>query len=130
MRDKKYTGHTYKYTKPFETENHAWSLICPEGGIQLNVHIMDDKKYDTSAGLEYHFSFNPYKERQAPSHSPCGLLGAPCWHDGTSLYAIESVWPSVKGYFDDGNHEAIFRELEYEYEARLTQMQREDKDNE
>ena len=90
--------------------------------MHFSVNIMDDAKYDTSADLEYHFSFNPYNERKAPSNSPCWLLGAPCWHEGTSLYAIETVWPMVEGSLRAGDHESVFRTLEHEYEDKLRRV--------
>ncbi len=106
--------HTYKWSKPFMSVRHEWSLIGPRGGIHF--HASQRPEYDAAdaiCGLEFH-----RYERQgdnAPSHTPCWLLGAPCWHDGTSLYAGETLWPRIEPLLRAGNHDAVFRILEREY---------------
>lgn len=73
---------------------HDYRVVCVLGGI--NFHYTDG--YDNSAGLEVHYRTPPdYMKENAPSNSPCSLIGAPCWHDGTSLYASEFLLPIIKG---------------------------------
>lgn len=63
-------------------------------------------------GLELH-SIYP-KGDDAPDHIDCPLTGGRCWHDGTSLYASETLWPHIQPYLRDGDHETIFKILERE----------------
>ena len=55
----------------------------------------------------------------APSHLSCWLLKGNCWHDGTSLYAIETLWPMIKPLLAASDHEQIFRTLETEADERF-----------
>lgn len=74
------------------------------------------KRHDApepSAGLEFHHR-EPITPGDPPNQLQCHLTGGWCWHDGTSLYAQEHVWPAVEGYLLRGNHEGIFGLLEYE----------------
>ena len=57
---------------------------------------------------------SPQYPDEPPSQVPCWLLKVPCWHDGTSLYATDTLWPMVEGYLRGGEHEQIFRLLEWE----------------
>jgi hypothetical protein len=54
---------------------------------------------------------------QAPSQDKCWLLHCPCWHDGTSLYASETVIPFWLVAPHD--HERMFQFLIREYEDRF-----------
>lgn len=114
----KFRHHRYEYSNPFGSPRHHWELVGPEGGIHLHVSLTEG--YGPSCGLEYHHSARAkYRCDEAPDHKNCPLLGEPCWHDGTSLYASEHVWPYVEPYLRRGDHEAIFRTLEGEYEKRF-----------
>jgi hypothetical protein len=97
---------------------HQWEVIGPDGGIHLHVSIGDPQYGGPSCGLEFHraawSSRKPHGD--APSQTKCWLIGGPCWHDGTSMYASERIWPLVEGMLKDGDHEAIFRVLEREYD--------------
>lgn len=113
----KFNNHKYEYSRPFESERHQWSLIGPAGGIHFHASVSE--KYGPSCGLEFHHvRGHPDYVGQAPSQSPCWLLGEPCWHDGTSLYANE-LWPNIEYYLRDGRHGEVFRLLEREYEKRF-----------
>ena len=104
----KYKHHTYKWTHQFIATKHEWSFIGPYGGIHFHVSIMDDQeKYpDPSCGLEFH----SFKGDGAPDHLDCWLTKGHCWHDGTSLYASDTVWPMVKQMIPA--HQSIFQYLE------------------
>jgi hypothetical protein len=110
--------HKYEWTKPFNSVRHNWSLIGPKGAI--NFHVTISEQFGDSAGLEIHrLSPAEYQRDDPPSHLDCWLLKAPCWHDGTSLYANETLWPMLKPMLMSGDHECIFRFLESEARERF-----------
>lgn len=104
----KYAHHKYTYEKPYGYPRHNWSLIGQHGGLRFHATTMPN--HGPSCGLEIH----RFSGEGAPSHTPCHLLGAPCWHDGTSLYANETLWPLIEPFFEAGAHDAIFKLLEAE----------------
>jgi hypothetical protein len=103
----KYAGHLYKWSKPFNHVNHHWELRSVHGAVHF--HVSGDH-----AGLEMH-SIYPHGD-DAPHHVNCPLTGGRCWHDGTSLYATETLWPMIQPYLKSGEHEKIFSILETEAE--------------
>jgi hypothetical protein len=111
----RYKHHKYTWQKRFGSVRHQWQLIGPDGGIHFHASL--DDKYPPSCGLEIH-----YLKKQgddAPSQVPCWLLHAPCWHDGTSLYANDHLWPMIEGYLRGAEHDQIFRILEREADSRF-----------
>lgn len=116
----RFADHKYEWTKPFMSVRHCWSLRGPRGGIHFHVSITPN--YDPNAGLEFHRNFDPTNGQEAAQHKNCWLCGGPCWHDGTSLYASERVWPLVEPYLIDGDHETIFRLLETEYDEHFARF--------
>jgi hypothetical protein len=110
---RKFAHHKYTWSNPFGSPRHHWELVGPNGAIHFHVSLT--KGYDPSCGLEFHHLSGD----GAPHHLNCPLTGGRCWHDGTSLYASETVWPVVSAYLQTGDHEQIFRYLEGEYEARF-----------
>ena len=113
--DKGARHHKYVWTHPFSgSTRHWWELVTVWGGIHFHVSIQDDGKYDPSAGLEFHHVRPIYSEGDAPDHVNCPLTGGRCWHDGTSLYASETLWPLIEPMLRHGEHAAIFRVLETE----------------
>lgn len=111
----KFRDHTYKWMHPFMSTAHQWSFRGPRGGLHLHVSIMDerDRFPDPSCGLEFHHMDDTSEGHEPPHHTDCWLIGGRCWHDGTSLYAGETVWPRVERLMPD--HAAIFRYLEQLY---------------
>ena len=108
-----YRHHKYTWACPFGSVYHDWSFVGPLGGV--NFHVSLTKGYDTTAGLEFHHSDAcHYRDDRAPDHITCPITGGRCWHDGTSLYAIEHLWPLIEADLRDGDHEAIFLRLERE----------------
>lgn len=118
-----FRNHKYEWSQPFTSTSHQWSFRGPLGGVSFSASLMPaDSPYNSgpSCGLEFHHSaraahINGAVTSEAPSHAPCWLLGEPCWHDGTSLYASEHCWPYIESYLRTGDHPAIFRFLEGEY---------------
>lgn len=77
-------------------EKHHFEVIGARGGLHLHITDLGEEKQQDrwSAGLEEHWrSPPPYMDDRAPSHDVCWLLHCPCWHDGTSLYAMETLLP-------------------------------------
>lgn len=111
----KFRDHEYKWTKPFTSTHHQWSFRGPKGGISFSASLIEG--YEPACGLEFHHAFDPSGGKEAAQHARCWLLKAPCWHDGTSLYANEHLWPRIEGMIPD--HNKIFRLLEREYESHF-----------
>lgn len=107
----KYNGHIYKWSKPFGHVSHQWELRSEHGGVHFHISVVPDSQHQ-SAGLEFHRVVGD----GAPDHIDCFLTGGRCWHDGTSMYATDFLWPTIKMYLEDGDHEAVFRTLEREAE--------------
>lgn len=76
---------------------HEYVVLCKNGAISF--HWADSEgRFEKTAGLEIHrYVPAEYQKDHAPHHSPCHILGAPCWHDGTSLYATEKLLPLIDG---------------------------------
>lgn len=116
----KFRHHKYVWSKPFDSILHWWEVVGPNGAIHLHVSTSD--QYGDSAGLEFHH----LSGEGAPHHLNCPLTGGRCWHDGTSLYAQEWVWPVAKDYLKNGGHDAVFRLLEGEYDKHWKRIAGED----
>lgn len=117
----KFRHHKYTYCKPFGSPKHAWELVGPEGGIHFHVGFYSGM--EPSCGLEFHHAARSgYRSGEAPDHIKCPLIGEPCWHDGTYLYASETIWPMVEPMLRRGDHDGIFSVLEHEYNLRFADM--------
>lgn len=111
-----FNHHKYTWSNPFGSVRHNWEFVGPEGAINFHVGIHDPKYGGPSCGLEFHhMAHAKNRPAGAPGHTNCPLTGGVCWHDGTSLYASEHVWPYVEPMLRGGEHDAIFRYLEGEY---------------
>lgn len=120
----RFRHHKYTYSKPFSSARHHWELVGPEGGIHFHVSMTDD--FGASCGLEFHHAARAnYDPNRAPDHIKCPLIGEPCWHDGTSLYAEESIWPLVEPMLRAGAHDEVFRALEHEYDQHFKRLRKE-----
>ncbi len=114
----KENGHKYTLVHSFGYMRHSWEVVAALGGLHFHISISDDAKYEPTAGLEYHHS-SLYQAREKlfnapPDHVDCKITGGACWHDGTSLYATESLWPAIKSYLETGDHGKIFSILDGE----------------
>jgi hypothetical protein len=102
-----------KHTDDYETR---WAVLGPLGAVDFhmtNRPVIDHR----SGGIEMHYRTPPdYMSDQAPSHEHCRLLDAPCWHDGSSLYASEVLIPYALTHTED----ELWRLLEHEYRERFT----------
>lgn len=126
---RKYRHHKYTWTNPHTAIRHAWEILGPIGAVSFHVQILDDEKYGPTAGLEFHHTEAcGFNTEFAPDHIDCPLTGGRCWHDGTSLYAIESLWPQVEHHLQAGDHPEIFRILEHEADRHFAQFNPEPKE--
>ena len=105
----KFNHHKYTWINAFGSVRHLWEFVGPDGAVSFSASV--SPKWETSCGLEFH----QLGGAGAPNHINCPLTGGWCWHDGTSLYATESVWPQIRLYVESNNHEAVFKILEHEY---------------
>lgn len=113
---KRYSHYKYTWTNWFGTVRHNWEFSGARGG--LNFHVSITPNYPPSCGLEFHH-VTPINEDTAPDHLHCPLTGGRCWHDGTSLYASEHLWPTIEALLKTGNHQTIFAVLEQEADHRF-----------
>jgi hypothetical protein len=117
-----YRHQKYTWSKPFGSVRHQWELIGGKGGLHFHA---SEYKGDWSCGLEVH-RLAPQSSDVPPSQVPCWLLHAPCWHDGTSLYATESVWPIIEGAVKRGDHDYVFKVLEREADGYFNERKTDD----
>ncbi len=123
-------NYRFKYTffEPFGHPKHFYEAVGRWGGLHFHVTDLGEthaEKYGErySAGLEVHYRQPPdYMDDRPPSHDDCWLLKCPCWHDGTSLYAMKSMLPR----WDQKNPKAVFRMLEREADERFETWLRND----
>lgn len=93
-----------------------WAVTCEFGSLSFwatpvraeSIAVYGDTHY---GGVETH-----YNEKSKPDylgdgsyHDDCMSNGGKCWHDGTSLWAIEYWIPNVMPMGDD----AIWKGLQY-----------------
>lgn len=120
----RFRHHKYTWSNPFGSPRHMWEVVGPKGGIHFTASLTPG--YEPSCGLEFHHSpLARYRCDEAPDHTNCFLIGGPCWHDGTSLYASETIWPAVEPMLRAGDHEAVFRILEREYDRHFASLETE-----
>lgn len=117
----RFRHHKYTWSKPFGSARHNWELVGPDGAVHFSASVSE--RHDPACGLEFHHTRAVrYRCDEAPDHLDCPLTGGPCWHDGTSLYASEHVWPVIEPMLRSGDHETIFRVLEGEYDEHFNRL--------
>jgi hypothetical protein len=117
----RFRHHKYTWSKPFSHTRHVWEVIGPNGAIHFHASVKDLQDPSPGCGLEFHHLSGD----GAPHHIDRPLTGGRCWHDGTSLYASEILWPEIIEYLKRGEHEHVFRILEHEYEKHFFPYDRE-----
>lgn len=113
----------YEYTRPHSAARHDWFVIGARGAVHLWITESPpgDLRHTYSAGLEMHYRSPPnYMADMAPSQDQCWVLKCPCWHDGSSLYAVERYLPIWKA--DPHNHDKMFQILQQEYDAQFSRV--------
>lgn len=107
--------YQYRMFPQFGSVKHYYEIVGERGAIHFHVTEHEDHKFtgQYSAGLECHYRFCPsWKKGHAPDHDDCPLLHGICWHDGTSLYAQETLLH----FFDGKDHVSMFARLLQEME--------------
>ena len=101
--------YQYRMDDYYGQWRYTYCLVGRWGAVHLHISEHGDQgAVQRSAGLETHYRQPPrHMDDRPPSQDECWLLRAPCWHDGTTLYAEESLLPM----FDGVHHEAMFRRL-------------------
>lgn len=92
-------SYRYTLTEFVGSWNHSYSVETEHGAIELHITEYPDglsgKPMESSGGVEFHYRKPPdYMKGKAPSHPECIVLGRnPCWHDGSSTWAMEHFLP-------------------------------------
>lgn len=98
-----------------------WFLIGEKGAVDFHIHSRSDSPYNSgniyAGGCELHSPI-PLHEGQKPIKG-CKIINGDCYADGTSLYAIETVFPE----FMAGGEDAIWYRLEYLYKSWFEEQQ-------
>ena len=109
---------TCEYIAPKgDNTERIWTCVGKEFGLHIWIakSVAGGREY--YGGLEMHYRAAPdYMKEHPPSNTNCWLLNAPCWHDGTSLYAHEVIIPFWLR--DPENNERMFEFLRAEYRRR------------
>ena len=102
-----------KHHKSVNRDQAHYAVIGPLGAIQFHHWIGDDPMSRDLAGLETHYAAasKPDYLGEGSHHDICWLLEAPCWHDGTSLWAMEYWLPM----FREVGEEWLWNRLERQY---------------
>lgn len=122
---------TYRAIVKAGRVTHLWSLANEDGGIHISASISEwsDGAREWLGGCETHYAKCPdYMDPDKPSHEHCWVLGAPCWHDGSSLYFSENVAPYLPNPWDASphnmephHHERVSFELRYLHRLRFSE---------
>lgn len=104
----------YSVFPRFGELNYQYEVIGAKGAVHL--HLSQYKDGHWTGGVEYHHRTPPeHMADLPPSHADCPFLNSNCWHDGSSLYAIEHYAPMHR----DGDTDAIFRNLLVDYRRTI-----------
>lgn len=119
---------TYQAVNRGGRVTHLWSLANEQGGIHISASISEfEGSREWLGGCETHYAKCPdYMDPGKPSYEHCWVLGAPCWHDGSSLYFSENVAPLLPNPWDvaphhmaDRHHDAVSFEIRYLHRLRF-----------
>lgn len=111
----------YTLTFFYGSWRHSYVVEGATGAMEFTVSeykMSSDTKSESqwSAGLEAHHAYP--QEGKPPDHVFCQAISfRPCWHDGTSLYAMEKLLPQWIECGEDPVY--VFQMLEREYQARF-----------
>lgn len=111
-----YTQRKYRLAyemkiQPWGNALHSYTCVGRWGAVSLHItdlSRMKEAAVEHSAGLEYHRRQPLPDNDSPPSHEKCWLIGGPCWHDGTSLYAQEKYVPMFR---QGGDPDHIWRAM-------------------
>ena len=123
----------YEYAYRFDHPMHLWSLLGARGGLHLWItdHGEEHERKCGNrylGGIEIHYRRPPeYMRDQPPSQDECWLLCAPCWHDGSSLQAMERWIPLWLVAPHD--HERMFQGLAVDADHHFGRTTEKDEDD-
>jgi hypothetical protein len=115
----RYRHHKYTWTNPYkQSVRHSYEFVGARGGIHFHATLTEG--HGVCAGIEVHYRYpQVHMKDDAPSHLDCWLIKGNCWHDGSSLYASDTLWPRIEQHLKAGDHQSVFRILEVEADYRL-----------
>lgn len=125
----KYNHHKYTWMPRWKSVYHNWEFVGPFGGVNFHVSLLDGARNEHGqAGIEFHHTARCGLDARAPDHINCPLVGGNCWHDGSSLFAAETLWPRYMQSLEHGDHAAIFRDLERVADQHFAEYETADND--
>lgn len=86
-----------------------FAVVGDRAAVHFWVLPNYDNESESRGGVEFHIQ--PTRDEQ-PDHAHCWLLGKPCFHYGSSLYAEEKLIPLFHFCAHKGEYDAVWRELE------------------
>lgn len=111
----------YHYSCSFRSGyslTHSYVVEGSKGAMELRIMQFGNSDCaEFSAGLEMH-SATPMYGDNPPDHGQCQAVSMrPCWHDGTSSYAMDKLLPMWKA--SNANLVDTFQMVVTEYEKRF-----------
>jgi len=113
------TKQKYTMVNRFGGWRHSWVVQSATMAVELNItEYPDSMKIEHSAGFEMHSTKPIEDSRDVPDHVLCECVGyRPCWHDGSSRYAMEHYLPMWTKRYSD--HEMFFSMLTSDLKRKL-----------
>jgi len=117
------TLKSYRMSEEFGRWTHRWAIEGEHMAVEFWTRDIN-ADVDPVCGLEAHYRrCPPHRDPCPPDHPMCSVLRfAPCWHDGTSLYARERYMPHFSSKRPD--HDTIFMLLADDLERYQRDLQR------
>lgn len=107
-----------KRTMFLSKNRYVFAVTLAGYGVHFWVeHPFDDDKRPFG-GVEYHWPKKRSHSKDEPDKKLCWLTGVPCWHDGSSLQAMEIMIPLFRMCSDTGE----FKPLWWQIEKRLNEI--------
>lgn len=118
----------YRLSFPYRSPRHEAVCAGEHGGVTFWCSWCESTA-KWHGGLEVHYASPPgYMAGDDPSHTNCEVTGGRCWHDGTSLYASETLIPMWCGSVNNktpGTPEEMLSIAEWQYRKRFMESDEE-----
>ena len=107
---------------------HLWFLANEAGGVHVSAWptkpAYEGDRDRWLGGVECHSPTSLYGQEK-PSHEHCWLLGAPCWHDGSSLQFSEQIAPHMPEHevMEKYHHARVLSILIHRHRVWLTERE-------
>ena len=102
----------YRRFKQERDDRTDWAIIGPRGAVHF--WKFNNISHNCGGVEEHRKEPADYQAGEPPREENCFILGCPCWHDGSSLYA-DKFFPILELQ----GEEAIFIQLQIEYKNRF-----------